>query len=77
MFEWLIKKVLVGKINELLRKYQSDVGKVKATLETWIGRLEKILALFKSTLAKLDDNSVSPEELGETASEVEELIRKW
>ena len=77
MIEWLIKRVLVGKINELLRKYQSDVGKVKTTLRLWIGRLEKILALFKSTLAKLDDNSVSPEELGETANEVEELIRKW
>lgn len=77
MFEWLVKKVLVGKINDLLKVYEKDVGKVKATLEIWIGRLEKVLSVFKSVLAKLDDNRIDADELKQASDEVEELIRKW
>lgn len=77
MIEWLIKKVLVGKINDLLKVYEKDVVEVKTTLETWIGRLEKVLSVFKSILAKLDDNRIDADELKQASDEVAELIRKW
>lgn len=63
MFEWIVKKVIVGKVNDLLKQYKSNVDKLRSTLSVWIWRIEKVLACFKSMLAKLDDNELDADEL--------------
>lgn len=77
MFEWIVKKVILGKVNDLLDEYKDNVDKIRDTIKVWIERLEKILAAFKSLLGKLDDNKIDSEEIDETVAEVEQVIKEW
>ncbi len=77
MIKWAIKKYIVGKCNDLLDEYKNNVDKVKDTLQTWIARLEKILACFKSTLAKLDDGKIDADEIDQTVAEIEKVVKSW
>jgi len=77
MIKWFVTKVIIGKVNDLLDEYKSDVNKVKDTLQVWIARLEKILSCFKSTLAKLDDGKIDADEIDQTVAEIEAVIKEW
>ena len=77
MIEWIVKKVIVGKLNGLLKQYQNDVSKVKETLKVWIRRIKKVLGCFESALSKLDDNELDADELKQTTDEVTKLIKEW
>ena len=77
MIEWIVKKVLCGKINKLLDEYKGDVVKAKTMLQIWTERMEKVLACFKSMLAKLDDNQLSSDEVKEAVDEVNKLVKEW
>lgn len=77
MIKWFVTKVIIGKVNDLLDEYKSDVNKVKDTLQVWIARLEKILSCFKSTLAKLDDGKIDTDEIDQTVAEIETVIKEW
>lgn len=75
MIEWLIKKVVCGKINGLLEKYSQNVDSAKASLKTWIERLKKILTCFESLLAKLDDNKLEPSEVKDASDQIMALVK--
>lgn len=77
MFEWLVKKIIVGKINDLLKQYKGNVDKVRTTLKLWIERIKKVLGCFESLLAKLDDNQLDADEINQTTDEVSKLIKEW
>lgn len=77
MFEWLVKKILCGKINSLLNDYKGNVDKVRSTLNVWIWRIEKVLACLKSILTKLDDNQIDSDEVKDIVDEVTKLVREW
>lgn len=68
---------LCRKINDLLDQHKDDVSKVRETLKVWIARLDKILFVFKSTLAKLDDGKIDTDEIDQTVAEVEQVIKEW
>lgn len=74
---WIVKKYVIRKINGLLAKYKDDIGTVRVVLNTWVGRLKKILNCFESLLAKIEDNELSENEAKETADEVAQLIKEW
>lgn len=77
MIKWAVKHYLIGKINSLLETYKSNVDGVSTTLTVWIGRLERILACLRATLAKLDDGRVDETEIDQAVADVEEVIRGW
>lgn len=77
MFKWIIKKFIIGQLNKLIDKYQDNINKVKDTLQIWISRLEKIIGCLKSLMTKLDDNQLDSEEVDETVSEIEIVIKEW
>lgn len=77
MIEWLVKKVICGKINDLLKQHKDNVGKLRTTLYFWTNRIEKVLACFKSIISKLDDNELDADELRDSAEEVTKLVREW
>lgn len=77
MIEWFVKKIVCGKINDLLKKHQGNVDKVKETLKTWIERIKKVLVCFESLMSKLDDNELDSDELKQTTDEVTKLIKEW
>lgn len=77
MFNWIVKKFVIGKVNDLLKKYKGDVDTVRAVLVTWVSRLKKILNCFESLLDKIEDNELDENEAKETADEVAQLIKEW
>ncbi len=77
MIKWIVQKVIVGKINDLLDQYKDNVSKVRETLKVWIARLDKILFAFRSLLEKLEDNKIDSEEIDQTVAEVEQVIKEW
>lgn len=77
MFQWIVKKVIVGKVNDLLEVNQDNVVKVKNTIDIWIGRLQKILDCLKKILSKLDDNKLDSEEIDDSVAEIEKVVKSW
>ena len=74
---WIVKRVVISKVNGLLKKFKGDVEKIRETLTKWIERMEKVLSCFKSVLAKIEDNELDEKECKDTADEVSALIREW
>lgn len=73
----VVKKFVIGKINDLLQKYKDDVATVREVLSRWIGRTQKILDCLKSLSKKIEDNELDENEAKETADEVAQLIKEW
>lgn len=77
MIEWIVKKVLCNKVNDLLKKYKGNVVTVKDTLKTWILRIQKVMSCLESLLSKLEDNELTSDEVKQTTNEVTKLIKEW
>ena len=77
MIKWAIKKYLIGKVNDILEVNQTNVTKTKNTLDTWIGRLARILDCLKNILAKLDDNKLDSEEIDDSVAKIQDVVKQW
>ena len=77
MVKWAIKKYVVGKVNDILEVNQTNVTKTKNTIDTWVGRLQKILDCLKSILSKLDDNKLDSQEIDDSVAEIEKVVKAW
>lgn len=77
LIQKVVKKFVIGKVNDLLKKYKGDIDTVRAVLVTWIARLKKVLSCFESLLDKIEDNELDENEAKETADEVAQLIKEW
>ena len=77
MFAWFVKKVVCGKVNDLLAQYKDDVENVKSTLNVWIVRIKAILQCLENMLKKLDDNELSPDDVKDINEEIKTLIKEW
>lgn len=77
MRKWIAKKFIVSTLNKLLDVNKDNVDKVKSIVSTWIGRLEKILACLKSILDKLADNQLDSDELEDSVSEIQGVVKQW
>ena len=75
--KWLIKKYLIGKVNGLLDVNAENVTKTKNSLDTWIGRLARILNCLKQILSKFDDNKLDAQEVDDSVVEIEKVIKQW
>lgn len=69
---WLCRQV-----NDLLEVNQDNVVKVKNTIDTWVGRLQKILDCLKNILSKLDDNKIDSEEIDDSVAEIQKVVKQW
>lgn len=77
MIKWFAKKYVLGKVNDLLEVNQTNVVKVKNTIDTWVGRLQKILECLKNILSKLDDNKLDSEEIDDSVAEIQKVVKQW
>ncbi len=77
MVKWFAKKYILGKVNDLLEVNQTNVVKVKNTIDTWVGRLQKILDCLKNILSKLDDNKLDSEEIDDSVAEIQKVVKQW
>ena len=77
MLKWIVKKFVLGKVNDALDANQNTVATTKATVIVWVARLEKIISCLKSLLSKLDDGKIDSDELDQAASEIQKVIKEW
>lgn len=77
MINWIVKKVLIGKVNGLLKKHSGDVETVRTVLTKWTERIKEVLSCFQSVLEKIEDNELSPNEVDAISDEVTALIKEW
>ena len=69
--------MIISKINGFLDDYKDNVSDAKKTLELWISRLEKIIASFKTILAKLDDGKIEEEELDQIVETISKAVKEF
>jgi hypothetical protein len=77
MIKWAIKKYLIGKVNEILEVNSTNVTNTKNKLDTWIGRLQRILDCLKNILSKLDDNKLDSQEIDDSVADIEKVVKQW
>ncbi len=75
MIAFLVKSWLIGKINDGLRN--SNVKGVKATVGTWVNRLESIVKVLQNVLKRVSDDELSNDELDASINDIETVIRGW
>lgn len=73
----IIKWWICRQVNEILEVNSTNVTKTKNTLDTWIGRLSRILDCLKSILAKLDDNKLDSQEIDDSVADIEKVVKQW
>lgn len=73
----IIKWWICRQVNGILDVNQDNVTKTKNKLDTWIGRLQRILACLKNILAKLDDNKLDAQEVDDSVAEIEKVVKQW
>ena len=74
---WLAKKYVVSAVNDVLVKYKDNVLKVTSTITLWIERLEKIILQLKKINARVADGQITKEEIAESMSELEVLVKEF
>lgn len=77
MFLFFVKKIILKKLNNLIKEYQSDVDKVRDILDLWIGRIERLLNYLKSLMNKIDDGVIDDGEMESAIEDAKDLVKEW
>ena len=75
MIQWLVKKFLLGKINQALDG--KDLSAKVATLNRWIERIKLILALLEKAVQALADSKLTEEETAAIKGQIDDIVAKW
>lgn len=74
---WLAKKYVVSAVNDTLVKYKDNVIKITSKITLWTERLEKIILQLKKINARVADGKITKEEIEESMSELEVLVKEF
>ena len=74
---WLAKKYVVSAVNDTLVKYKENVLKITSKITLWIERLEKIILQLKKINARVADGKITNEEIEESISELDVLVKEF
>ena len=74
---WLAKKYVVSAVNDTLVKYKDNVLKITNKITLWTERLEKIILQLKKINARVADGKITKEEIEESVSELDVLIKEF
>ena len=73
----LAKKYVVSAVNDTLVKYKDNVLKITNKITLWTERLEKIILQLKKINARVADGKITKEEIEESVSELDVLIKEF
>lgn len=73
----VLRKFIIGKLNDFLEMKQEDVMKAKNLVELWNTRAQKVSMALSSLLQKLDDGKVDEEEIEQACDEIRRLVGEW
>ena len=74
---WLAKKYVVSAVNDTIVKYKDNVLKITNKITLWTERLEKIILQLKKINARVADGKITKEEIEESVSELDVLIKEF
>ena len=74
---WLAKKYVVSIVNDTIVKYKDNVLKITSKITLWTERLEKIILQLKKINARVADGKITKEEIAESMSELEVLVKEF
>ena len=74
---WLAKKYVVSAVNDTLVKYKDNVLKITSKITLWTERLEKIILQLKKINARVSDGNITKEEIEESMSELDVLVKEF
>lgn len=74
---WLAKKYVVSAVNDTIVKYKDNVLKITNKITLWTERLEKIILQLKKINARVADGKITNEEIEESMSELEVLVKEF
>ena len=74
---WLAKKYVVSAVNDTLVKYKDNVLKITNKITLWTERLEKIILQLKKINARVADGKITKEEIVESMSELDVLVKEF
>lgn len=77
MFLFFVKRIILKKLNGLLKDYRDDVDKVRDILNLWIGRIERLLNYLRSLMDKIDDGELDETEMESAIDDAKELVKEW
>ena len=75
--KWVNSRIVLKKLNGLLKEYSKDVDKVRDILDLWIGRIERLLNYLKSLMDKIDDGVLDEGEMESAIDDAKELVKEW
>ena len=74
---WLAKKYVISAVNDTLVKYKDNVLKITSKITLWTERLEKIILQLKKINARVADGKITKEEIEESMSELDVLVKEF
>ena len=74
---WLAKKYVISAVNDTLVKYKDNVLKITNKITLWTERLEKIILQLKKINARVADGKITKEEIEESMSELDVLVKEF
>ena len=74
---WLAKKYVISAVNDTLVKYKDNVLKITNKITLWTERLEKIILQLKKINARVADCQITKEEIEESVSELDVLVKEF
>ena len=74
---WLAKKYVISAVNDTLVKYKDNVLKITNKITLWTERLEKIILQLKKINARVADGKITKEEIEESVSELDVLVKEF
>ena len=76
MYECIVKRIVVKKLNKLLKDFDGDVDKAKETIRVWLNRVNLVSSCLEKLLAKVDDKELTPEEIEQAVKDLEQLAKE-
>lgn len=76
MFECIVKKIVLKKLNELLKEYDGNIDKAKETIRLWLKRVNLVSGCLETLLKKLDDGELTADEVKDAIKDVQDLIKE-
>ena len=69
------KRYIVSALNDLMQKYKGNVTKASEVIGVWIVRLQAIVGQLKRINERISDGKVEDQEIDDSISEIEALVK--
>ena len=71
------KRYIVSALNDLMQKYKGNVTKTSEVIGIWIERLQAIVGQLKRINERISDGKVDDQEIDDSISEIEALVKEF